>query len=105
MVKQATSDDNDNHLDTTDKYQYTVLLGPRFNTSVRQNEQNVVLDRFYRCGLLGPAWRSTSELGFIDGVGRPKFDFHTGCDIATPTPTISMRFVVFVGRHNNADQP
>ena len=23
-------------------------------------------------------WKSTSELGFDDGVGRPKFDFHTG---------------------------
>ena len=23
-------------------------------------------------------WKSTSELGYVDGVGRPKFDFHTG---------------------------
>ena len=23
-------------------------------------------------------WTSTSELGCVDGVGRPKFDFHTG---------------------------
>ena len=24
------------------------------------------------------AWKSTSELGCVDGVGRPKCDFHTG---------------------------
>ena len=23
-------------------------------------------------------WKSTSELGYVDGVGRPKLDFHTG---------------------------
>jgi hypothetical protein len=34
--------------------------------------------------LFGPVWKSTSELGSatearrVDGMGRPKFDFHTG---------------------------
>ena len=25
-----------------------------------------------------PVWKSNSELGCVDGVGRPKFDFHAG---------------------------
>ena len=35
-----------------------------------------------------PVWKSTSELGRVDGVGRPKFDFHTGQrrTAATPRP-------------------
>ena len=59
-----------------------------------------------------PVWKSTSELGFettrsrgrrrVDGVGRPKFDFHTGMILVTTsrsprttrtrrsTPTTSM---------------
>ena len=28
--------------------------------------------------VLRAVWKSTSELGRVDGVGRPKFDFHTG---------------------------
>ena len=33
--------------------------------------------------MLGPVWKSTSELGYrVDGVGRLNFDFHTGSGAA-----------------------
>ena len=36
--------------------------------------------------LLRSVWKSTSAEAVIDGVGRPKFDFHAGSGARTPTP-------------------
>jgi len=36
-------------------------------------------------------WKSTSELRRVDGVGRPKFDFHTGRKNAATAPSRSTR--------------
>ena len=31
-------------------------------------------------------WKSTSELGRVDGVGRPQFDFHAGRQAPAAAP-------------------
>ena len=71
MIKQSTSDHYHYNLNTSNKYQYTVLLGPRFNTSVRQNEQDVVLDRFDRGRLLRHGHADTHNEHALRRLRRP----------------------------------
>jgi hypothetical protein len=44
---------------------------------VANNKRGSYLTMLSLDGLVS-VWKSTSELGCIDGVRRPKFDFHTG---------------------------